>query len=61
MCCGIYLDKYFKYSIKIFFFFFMAIMIRLVLQILIILDNNNIGVEGAKALAEALKINKNLT
>ena len=28
--------------------------------IIIILDHNNIGVEGAELLAEALKLNKNL-
>ena len=31
------------------------------LLFVIILDDNKIGVEGTKALSEALKINKNLT
>ena len=49
-------------SHQIFFLLFiMAKIIRLFYQILIILDDNNIGVEGVKALAEALKLNNHLT
>ena len=44
------------------FLFIIASINRLFFHfVIIILDNNKIGVEGAKALAEALKLNKNLT
>ena len=45
----------------LFSFIIIAIINRLFFHfVIIILDNNNIGDEGAKALAEALKLNKNL-
>ena len=45
----------------LFSFIIIAIINRLFIHfVIIILDLNNIGDEGAKALAEALKLNKNL-
>ena len=46
---------------KFIFLFIMAIINRLFFYFVITLGANNIGAEGAKALAEALKLNKNLT
>ena len=43
------------------FLFIIASINRLFFHFVITLGGNNIGVEGAKALAEALKLNKNLT
>ena len=46
----------------LFSFINIAIINRLFFHfVIIIIDNNNIGAEGAKALAEALKFNKNLS
>ena len=45
---------------KFLFLFIIAIINRLFFYLVIILGDNKIGVEGAKALAEALKYNKNL-
>ena len=43
------------------FLFIIASINRLFFHFVITLGDNNIGDEGAKALAEALKLNKNLT
>ena len=43
------------------FLFIIAILNRLFFYFVITLASNNIGDEGAKALAKALKLNKNLT
>ena len=45
---------------KFLFLFIIAILNRLLFYFVIILGCNNICVESAKALAEALKLNKNL-
>ena len=46
---------------KFLFLFIVAILNRLFFNFVIILGGHNICVEGAKALAEVLKPNKNLT
>ena len=46
---------------KILFLFIISINNRLFLYFVITLEDNDIGAEGAEALAEALKLNKNLT
>ena len=43
------------------FLFIIAIINRLLFNFVITLGYNNIGAEGAKILAEVLKLNKNLT
>ena len=43
------------------FIFITTLINRLLLNFEIIIECNNIGAEGAKALAEALKLNKTLT
>ena len=45
---------------KFLFLFIIIILNRLFFYFVITLGDNSIGVEGAKALAEALKLNKNL-
>ena len=60
MSFDIYLDIYLYYPNKIVFLFIITILNRLFFYFVITLDNNNIGDEGAKALAEGLKLNKNL-
>ena len=44
-----------------FFLIFLTKFILLFVHFAIIIDNNEIGVEGAKAFAEMLKLNNNLT
>ena len=61
LCFHIYLDIYFNYPTKFLFLFIIAILNRFYFHFVITLEANNIGAEGAKALAEALKLNKNLT
>ena len=62
MIIDIYLDNYFFIiQIEYRFLDIIAIINRLFFHFVTILVDNNIGVEGAKALAEALKFNKNLT
>ena len=46
---------------KFVFFFIIVILNRLFFHFVITLGDNRIGAEGAKALVEALKLNKNLT
>ena len=52
---------FFLSKIKFLFLFIITNLNRLLFYFVIILGYNNIGLEGAKALAEGLKLNKNLT
>ena len=45
---------------KFLFLFIIPYINRLFFKFAFVLDNNNIGFEGAKALADALKLNENL-
>ena len=51
----------FIFQIKLLLLFIIAILNRLFFYFIITLAINNIGSDGAKALAETLKFNKNLT
>ena len=46
---------------KFVFLFIIALINRLFFKNVILLGNNTIGTEGVEVLAEALKLNKNLT